>query len=230
MTPTDPSAGPPSESPCSSGMSNAQDVELPNLTWHRQVHASSYVLFSKLDSTSSSTSTSQPAVITRCIEVREDFSWVVYIHDHKLNRINENTLLRLLNLVDTLHVCPGNPDIHFVEMATDRKGEFRSKTDDLMACADSYAPVFLNGESYPQTVRATTCELLVGSGKCEQCKKYCATLRAMYSRWSIRRGKEASKYTNDQHLNTPQRKRKLTSLRTGAYEAEREVNRLRGII
>ena len=221
-----------------SGIQVALEVKLPNSMWHQQVHETSYVHFSKIVSTHPS---SQPALITRCIKVRDDRSWVVFIHNHKLvvqngvlstipQYIDSTTLSRLLDLVDSLPVCPGNPDSHFLEMAAARKGHFQSKTNELTAFTDSFAPVSLNGECYPQTVRTTTCELLVHGGKCKPCKEYRAPLRAMYSRWSTCKGKEVSKYTNDQHLRTPQKKQKLESLKTRAQEAEREVKRLQTII
>lgn len=104
----------------------------------------------------------------------------------------------LLNLVDTLTVCPGNPDGHFLEMADARKGRFRSKTNETSAFVDMYATVSLNGESYPHTIRTSTCELLIHGGKCVSCKTYRAQLRTMHSRWTARRDVEISKFTNDQ--------------------------------
>lgn len=105
-----------------------------------------------------------------------------------------------------------------------------SKTNELTAFVDSYAPVSFNGELYLQTIRAATCELLVHGGKCKSCKEYRGPLRAMHSRWTAHKGKRASKYTNDQHLNTPQKKQKLDGLKARAQEAEREVKRLQAII
>ena len=184
-----------------SGIRVALEVKLPNPMWHRHVHQSSNVHLSKIISAHLSTSCSQPPLITRCVKVRDNRSWVVFIHNHRLDaqncgalstipqRVDSTTLLRLLNLVDSLPVCPGHPDVHFLEMAAAHKGHFWSTTNELTAFTDSYAPVSLNGKCYPQTVRTTTCELLVHSGKCKPCKAYRGPLRAMYIRWSARKGK-----------------------------------------
>ena len=63
----------------------AMEVKLPNSMWHREVHESSFVLLSKVVITSSSSLVSQPALITHCIKVKDDWSWVVFIHNHKLD-------------------------------------------------------------------------------------------------------------------------------------------------
>ena len=82
-------------------------------------------------------------------------------------RLNPNTLARLLNLVDCLGVCVGQPDEHFIAMAVARKGTFTSHDGATVASLDHYAPVSLNGESFARTVRTTSCELLVHGVKCD---------------------------------------------------------------
>lgn len=56
-------------------------------------------------------------------------------------------------------------------------------------------------------------------------------LRTYYTRWLRRTCTSATtKFTNDRHLNTPQRKNKLQGLRARAIGAERKVKRLQTII
>ena len=83
------------------GIQVAMEVKLPNPMWHRHVHQSSYVHFSKIASTHSSTSFSQPSLITRCVKVRDNRSWVVFIHSHKLDAQNCGALSIIPQCVDS---------------------------------------------------------------------------------------------------------------------------------
>ena len=70
------------------GIQVALEVKLEGLKaraqmWHQHIHQSSYIQFSKIASMYSSKSFSQPSLITRCVQVRDNRSWVVFIHKYK---------------------------------------------------------------------------------------------------------------------------------------------------
>ena len=54
----------------------------------------------------------------------------------------------VLSLVDTLPICPGNPDDKFVELAEFQNGRFLSKTGEVNAAIDKYAPITFIGDFY----------------------------------------------------------------------------------
>ena len=168
-----------------------------------------------------SLSPQQPLVVTHCLTVNSTLHWSLFVHNHEIKhnkctalatvpeRLNPNTLARLLNLVDCLGVCVDQPDEHFIAMAVARKGTFTSHDGATVASLDHYAPVSLNGESFARTVRTTSCELLVHGVKCDSCKTYRATLRTRYNRWCHRRSEQISDTTshaNERYMKTPEKK------------------------
>ena len=57
-----------------------------------------------------------------------------------------------------------------------------SVSGNLVALVDESYPVVLNGEEYTSTIRTVKCEMLVNGVKCESCKDYRSTLRAICHR------------------------------------------------
>jgi len=153
-----------------------------------------------------------PARVTHCVTVAPDMTWTVHVHGRQLapsphsplsslrEKVSPSTLAGLVNLLDRACLCPGHPDKNFLDMANSRKGKFTSTDGKVTAFIDELGGSF-NGSEYPQTVRTTGCTLLVHGGKCDSCKSFRPTLRAMYSRWCHR--KSPHKFANNQYLNTP---------------------------
>ena len=190
---------------------------------------------------SSNVTTSQPTIISLCLEIKSNLTWSLFVHNRQVDEncaalssvpkcLDVTSLSRLLSLLETMPVCPGHPDTHFLEMVDAKKGKLRGQSGNVVAFTDNYASVHLNGEFYPRTVRTASCELFVHGGKCSSCKEYRPHLRALFSRWSAQKQKGVSKFTNNQHLNTPQKQEKMKSLKARAQEAEKEVKRLQYII
>ena len=140
------------------------------------------------------------------------------------------SLSRLLSLLESLPVCPGHPDTHFLEMVDAKKGQLYGKSGNIVAFTDSFTPVHFNGQFYARTVRTASCELLAYGGKCSSCKDYHPHLRALFSDWTTQKQKEVSKFTNNQHLSTPQKQKKMKSLTARAKEGEKQVKRVQHII
>ena len=132
-----------------------------------------------------------PECVTHCITVAVDLSWTVHVHGHQLTpspnsplssvpeKVSASTLAHLIHLLDRAHLCPGHPDTNFLNMANSRKGKFTS----IHGGVTAYVGGSFNGSEYPQTVRTTGCTILVHGGKCDSCKSFRSSLRAMYSRW-----------------------------------------------
>jgi hypothetical protein len=128
----------------------------------------------------------------------------------------------LVDLLDKVLLCPGNPDLHFLEMADARKGKFNC------AAIDDTIPVKIKDETYTRTVRASTCELLVAASgaRCSSCRSYRNQLRATYSRW-VKKSPTLKKFGNNRYLSTPQKQEKLKGLKDRAVSAERELKQLK---
>lgn len=180
----------------------------------------------------------QPVVVTHTVCVQEDLTWSVFVHGNKIDHItdtplssipstlNPQSLQKLILLLDAAHVCPGNPDEHFIALANAHKGEFKTPNGEVKARVEKGFLVEANDNVYPQTIRTTSCSLLVGQGTCNSCKSYRPQLRSMHSRFS-KKSIITAKYANNRYLSTPEKKGKLKKLQARAYTAEKEIQRLR---
>ena len=216
-------------------------IQLPSQLWHFQADESQGVVrVCKI--IASSRTTSQPAVISHCVEIKSNLTWSLFVHNHQVDSescsalssvpkcLDVTSLANLLCMLDKLPVCPGHPEKNFIDMVAEKKGQICGHSGSTVAFIDSYALVHLNGESYAQTVRTTSCEVLVHGGKCSSCKKYRPHLRALSSCWRAQKERKVSKFTNNQYLTATQQLDKMKQLQSRAQEAEKEVKRLQHII
>lgn len=178
-------------------------------------------------------SSSQPPAVTRSLTINSDLSWKAFLYGHEVkclshsplnsipNILGPDSLQQLVQFLDSCHLCPGNPDKHFLAMCDERKGKFFSVRNEVTAYEDS-CTVYLDGERYNRTIRTSDCSIMVSSGRCSSCTKFRPSLRSMYSRWK----KKSQSPNNNRYLNTPQKTRKLAHLQARALSAEREVRLL----
>ena len=188
----------------------------------------------------------QPVTVTRSVTVYDDLTWCIHVHGQALDPTKSSALNsfpvtistkvalnQLLKLVDTLSICAGHPDQHFLDLADSHKGKFQSITKSTVAFIDTTYPIFLNGEVYSRTIRTTACEVLVHGPKCEACKKYRPVLRFLHSQWVRQLKSDAEKHTavsshtNYRYLRTPQRKELMSKLRAEVKSKRNEVERLK---
>ena len=181
------------------------------------------------------TSSTQPLFVSCSLIVDRELTWNVYVYGHRVKKeenvqlkeisshLDVSSFLNLLSILGSVKLCPGNTQSHFLEMAHSRKGQFMSVTGCTIARLENY-PI--------PTIRRVNCQLVTSESKCTGCKSYEATLRALHSQWVRSKGKSPtkSKFTNNRYLKTPQKIRKLKSLRQKATAAERKVKQLRGKI
>ena len=216
------------------------DVDLPSSQWVTQSQNEESVIIYKL---SNSSSPSHSVAITHCVSISSDMSWTLSVHGSEVDvescsvlnmipkKLCNTSIISLLHLLERCNVCPGHPDVQFVKMLELKKGRLLAKDGKKVAARmDGYSSVELNGEHYSKTVRVSNCELLVQGAKCPSCVSYRSTLRRIYHRWvqvrSPRRQLSSSK-TNIRWLNTPEKTKRYSHLRTRMNAKEKEVKRLR---
>ena len=238
-----------SEQPCERNTDSAlvalqRSLSLPNSSW-MDVSGQPLTSVCLCKVSTVPTVSTQPIVITHCLTVHEDLSWSLYVHNRQVQPqicpalqsvpqiLTSDSLNNLLQLLDRLHVCCGQPDSHFISMVNAKKGKIISSNGNVAASMDQYAPVALNGAHYRATVRTGSCELVSTSQKCSSCKSYRDMLRAMYNRWCKRRTcdlSDTSSHSNERYLNTPEKKAKMSKLKERARAAEKQVQNLRAKI
>ena len=187
------------------------------------------------------TTSTQGLVVTHSLTVKRDLTWILNIHNHLIDPqkcavlqsvpkvLSSTSLNGLIELLERLHVCCGQPDSHFLSMIEAKKGRIVSANGNVSAYMDSYSPVSLNGQLFQKTVRTSSCELLSTAQKCSLCKSYRNTLRAMYHQWSKKSGNVAcdtSSHSNYRYLNTPEKKAKMYKLKQRATIAEKKISSL----
>ena len=105
-----------------------------------------------------------------------------------------------------------------LDLCEKRKGKFLTIKKDLVA--------FLHVFGRTKTVRHVSCSLLVKEEeRCNVCMKYRDQLRAMVSQSKLQ--SIVSSRKNDQYLNTPQRKLRITGLRQKIRKIKAQNARLR---
>ena len=187
---------------------------------------------------------SQPATVTTCLSIFEDLTWRLYVHGKVVNilscivlvhipvTLNATSTMELLSLIDTLNVCVGNPDPKFIALCEMHGGEFKAADGTLSSFKDDFPPIKFEGEVYKSTVRSTKCSILTEDIKCDMCKNYRATLRALCSRQqrttdnAISKRTEVSSHTNYHYLTTDQCKRRMCNLKEELNQQRNKVNEL----
>ena len=212
-----------------------RNIKLPDFSWSDQ-STDSLIRVCKL-----STSSAAPIVVTHCLQVDMSLSWSLYVynrdakHSSSLNQFAErlqsaDSLNNLIRYIGSLRVCIGQPDHHFVDMATAKKGVFKGKDGSISAFLDTYALVVTTkNEVYNSTIRSVKCELLATSERCHSCSTYRATIRKLCNRWCDRStdsNSDVSGHTNFRYLNTPEKKAKVVGLKRRVNVAENEVKKL----
>ena len=102
-------------------------------------------------------------------------------------------------------------------MVEKKKGKIMSVHGGFSAQLDDNAIVTLNGDAFNKTVRVTSCELVSNTQKCNSCKSYRASLRAIFHKWKKRCSLEStdlSKHTNERE---PEHSREDVNAETGSY-------------
>lgn len=122
------------------------------------------MVFCKLEFTNPSTD--NPPL--KSLTVLPNYTWKVYVHGKCVDadkcsvlkglpgRITSPSAInRIILLLNSLHVCAGNPDDHFLQMADSRRGIFFNFNNEPVALVDDFFPISLEGVLYNKTIRST---------------------------------------------------------------------------
>ena len=224
-------------------ISAESSIVLP-INWLMSTDASDLNVFKISQFASSSTST-QPLSISHCLTIHDNLTWTLYVHGTKIDissspalgsdipvLLQPRAINSFLEKLDTLHICTGNLESHFVQLCDSHQGKILSPDGSVAAYKDSYCPVLYEGVSYESTVRSAKCSLVVNVGsKCDSCRKYRSVLRAMYSRQKrhspTSEKTDISSHANYRYLSTPEKNERMANLRAEVTQQKREIDRLR---
>ena len=216
------------------------DFVVPEKHWAIQCQGTSSISVYKI-----SNCTSSSLGITHCVRIESDLTWSLSVHGSGVDagkcdllsgiprNASKGSLVELLKLLDKYTVCPGNPDEGFIKMVEAKKGRLMSKNGTVSGMLDSFSPVFIDGQLYVNTVRASTCEMLVDGRKCASCISYRNSLRTMYRRWlkqkslSPSKRQSTSSKINMRWLSTPEKSKRYAELRGRLDAKSKEVKRLK---
>ena len=211
--------------------------------WSMSTDSNGCLNICKIAQVPSSSTSNQPLSLSHCLTINRDLTWKLYVCGKRVDVStckalqSVSTTLRpasantLLETLDSLNVCIGNPDEHFVELCIAHKGHILSPDGSVIAFKDVYCTVMFEGDSFDSTVRTSKCDLLVNGLKCENCKKYRSVLRAMYSRQcksnSSSERCEISSHVNYRYLSTPEINTRMTNLRAEVIQQKRKIDALK---
>ena len=92
---------------------------------------------------------SQPLIITHTIIVTTNLTWKLFVHNHEVqkcsalscipSKLDDASMIKLLQLVDKLNICSGHPETKFVTFVDYRKGKLYNKAGKVAAFVDHYA-------------------------------------------------------------------------------------------
>ena len=151
-------------------------IELP-IDWSiKNYHKSQSLSICKITHLPSTSTAKQPLSLSHCLIISRDLTWKLYVHGQRVD-ISSCTLLQevpaklqlesantLVRRVDSLSVCVGNPDHHFVQLCDAHKGSILSPDGSVSAFTDDYCAIVFEGNSFDSTVRTSKCDLLLASG------------------------------------------------------------------
>jgi len=183
-------------------------------------------------------SSTQPLVVTHSLLIDSDCTWQLFVYNHKVVPspssplsmipaiLNPSAFSQLICAIDSSTICPGNPDIHFVEMGKSRNDKFIAADGETKAIIENGFPIVLNGATHTATVRNTDCDILIHGAKCRSCHDYRAQLRAMYSRYKKQKSTKKSKYCNNRFLSPSEKDEKCNKLQENIIAANKEISKL----
>ena len=111
-----------------------------------------------------------PSRISHCLQVNLNFSWSLFVQHHLLDPkncsafqsspevANPEVIANLFSKIDSLSICAGQTDHHFVEKVATKKGKIISYDGKVSAYIDNCITV-TNGKTLLHTVRTSECEL-----------------------------------------------------------------------
>ena len=180
-----------------------------------------------------------PVIIFHVLQIRSNLTWELHTVNHLISpesdllykqptHLTAESAERLIHHINSCHLCTGNSDKQFVELAKQRKGRFLTRTGETIAFLEEDI-CFSIEEEEPQcsTIRHTNCAVLLStSGVCSICSNYRNTLRVLLCRHK-KKPRSPHPNKNIRFFTTPQRRAHLQSLRKAIRNKNRQLKRLR---
>jgi len=157
---------------------------------------------------STNPSTQHSLVISHSIAINQNLTWSLNVNGQQVDTalctylasvpsvLSPRALSEMLELIESLQICTGQPDSDFVNLLQLRKGKIVSLQGTTSAYIDN-TPFISKDKFNSVTVRTTQCEILTKTGICQSCKQYRSTLRKLCNRLKHCTPINSSSHTND---------------------------------
>jgi len=167
-------------------------------------------------------------------------TWKVNVFNYKISKdtpplssfpeiVDENQVAMLLLQLDSLNVCSGHPEQHFIELLNDRMGKLYRASGEVAAYVDNSCSMYADdGQLISVTIRTSNCTILTEKARCINCMDYRPTLRSIYNRWLKRQARSPtqivniSSHANDRWLKPPEQKEKLALVEKKLHATEKK--------
>ena len=141
--------------------------------------------------------------------------------------VNYSNFPSFIDLLESLAICPGNPESMFVDVVQKKKKKCFVSRGGIPSLKVVAWPNLVSGSFCSTTVRSRKCEILTTSGqRCQPCQQTRAQLRVYYKRSQTPSSPlTASKFAKNSSLSTPQRSGKFAQLARKAKFQQRKITR-----
>ena len=166
--------------------------------------------------------------------IAPDLSWKAVVHGHEIHSdilcvppmITDSACLqKLLEKLESFHVCPGHPDKQFVEMMKSKNGQLLNSSGEVAAYLECGYLISYNNETFTETVRTSACQVLTDKNRCNNCISYRDTIRSIYHRWLKQEDLStisSSSHVNEWWLDITQKNEKASQVKIKLRKAERK--------
>ena len=171
---------------------NVESIQLPSSSWSSH-HSGRVIKICKIQSCGSSMK------VTHSLSINSDGTWEIYVHGHQLSPsctlvlasvpsvlTTQQSVESLLKVLNEANICPGHPDTEWVEFVKSCRGQIFTGSGEKLADIDSFSPIVVKDACYDETVRPTSCEILVAGKKCRSCLAVRPSIRHQFRRLKTR--------------------------------------------
>ena len=182
------------------------------------------------------------------VTVKSDLSWKVTVNSREIPVTcqilkdlpptiqSPEDVSRIVNLVDSASLCPGNPDSQFVSLCEKRGGSIRGDrgSGEEVAYIDNRPVVDSDGHTYSATVRRVDCDVLCVRSSCrythcQPCQAFRSSLRGACSR--LNKGDDSNRTDSSSHtkysvLNQSEKDARLRNMQKSRKSLNQQVRRL----
>jgi len=144
--------------------------------------------------------------------------------------LDENQVVMLLLQLDSLNVCSGHTEQHFITLLNDRMGKLYHASGEVAAYLDNSCSMYADdGQLISEIIRTFNCTILTEKARCINCMDYRPTLRSIYSRWLKQQAMSPTQivninsHANDRWLKPPEQKKELALVEKKLQATEKKM-------